>query len=239
MTDSTPAPAPSPASPSEGAPEGAPASTPAETAAAGLETLAANKAWQADFDGANGRPAQLAAVKLKSDTTRAAFTSEPDTASALPEKIESGLNSADPIIRAAAEAMRPGESPDDYSFTWSDTSAIGIDDLKNMTEVASEAAHAIGANPEVARSTVAFIEKQLSANTSGAEITPAQLDTALADKFGGDADAIATLAVEVVAKMPDAGKAWLTSALKGLDPSSAALVVGKLARVGAANAPKA
>ena len=135
MTVSTPAPAPSPASPSEGAPEGAPASTPAETAAAGLETLAANKAWQADFDGANGRPAQLAAVKLKSDTTRAAFTSEPDTASALPEKIESGLNSADPIIRAAAEAMRPGESPDDYSFTWSDTSAIGIDDLTPIPQV--------------------------------------------------------------------------------------------------------
>ena len=108
-----------------------------------------------------------------------------------------------------------------------------------MTAIASEAAHAIGANPDVARSTVAFIEKQLSVNTSGAEITPDQLDTALADKFGGDADAIATLAVEVVAKMPDAGKAWLTSALKGLDPSSAALVVGKLARVGAANAPKA
>ena len=239
MTDSTPAPAPSPASPSEGAPEGAPASTPAETAAAGLETLAADKAWQADWSGANGRAAQRAAVKLKSDVTRSAFPSEPDTASALPEKIESGLNSADPIIRAAAEAMRPGESPDDYSFTWADTSAIAIEDLQNMTAIASEAAHAIGANPEVARSTVAFIEKQLSANTSGAEITPAQLDTALADKFGGDADAIATLAVEVVAKMPDAGKAWLTSALKGLDPSSAALVVGKLARVGAANAPQA
>ena len=239
MTDSTPAPAPSPASPSEGAPEGAPASTPAETAAAGLETLAANKAWQADWSGANGRAAQRAAVKLKSDTTRTAFTSEPDTASALPEKIESGLNSADPIIRAAAEAMRPGESPDDYSFTWSDTSAIGIDDLKNMTEVASEAAHAIGANPAAAKSVVAFIEKGLSANTSGAEITPEQLDTALADKFGGEADGIAAMAVEVVAQMPAAGKAWLTSALKGLNPSSAALVVGKLARVAAANAPKA
>ena len=238
MTDSTPAPAPSPASPSEGAPEGAPASTPAETAAAGLETLAADKTWQADFNGDNGRPAQLAAVKLKSETTRAAFTSEPDTASTLPEKIESGLNSPDPTVRAAAEAMKPGESPDDYSFTWADTSAIGIDELKNMTAVASEAAFSIGANPGAAKSVVAFIEKGLSANTSGAEITPDQLDTALADKFGGDADAIAEMAVEVIAQMPDAGKTWLTASLKGLDSSSAALVVGKLARVGAANAPK-
>jgi hypothetical protein len=123
-----------------------------------LETLAADKAWQADWSGANGRAAQRAAVQLKADVTRAAYCPEPDTTPALSEKIESGLNAPDAVTKATAEAMRPGESPDDYSFTWSDTSAIGIDDLKNMTEVASEAAHAIGANPEVARSTVAFIE---------------------------------------------------------------------------------
>ena len=242
MTDSTPA----PAAPSEGAPSGAPTATPAvtstatpaETAAAGLETLAADKAWQADWSGAHGRAAQRAAVKLKSDVTRSAFTSEPVTASALPEKIQAGLDHPDPSVRAAAAAMRPGESPADYSFTWADASAIGIDALKNMNEIAADSAFSIGASPGAAKSVVAFIEKQLSANTSGAEITPEQLDTALAVKFGGDADAIATLAVEVVAKMPDAGKAWLTSALRGLDPSAAALVVGKLARVGAANAPK-
>ena len=107
MTDSTPAPTPSPAGPSEGAPEGAPASTPAETAAAGLETLAADKAWQADFNGDNGRPAQRAAVKLKSDVTRSAYSPESDTTPALPEKIASGLNAPDAITKGGGRGDDP------------------------------------------------------------------------------------------------------------------------------------
>ena len=105
MTD---APAPSPAGPSDASPIGETASTPAETAAAGLETLAADKAWQADWSGANGRAAQRAAVTLKSDVTRAAYSPEADTAPALSEKIESGLNAPDAVSQAAAEAMTPG-----------------------------------------------------------------------------------------------------------------------------------
>jgi len=162
MTDSTPAPAPSPASPSEGAPEGAPASTPAETAAAGLETLAADKAWQADFNGDNGRPAQRAAVKLKSDTTRAAFTSEPYTASTLPEKIENGLNAPDAITKAAAEAMTPATSADDFTFKWENAAGREIGELQSMDKLAKETALAVKANPAFARATLEAMDRQLS-----------------------------------------------------------------------------
>ena len=145
MTDSTPAPAPSPASPSEGAPEGAPASTPAETAAAGLETLAADKAWQADWSGANGRAAQRAAVTLKSDVTRAAYSPEADTAPALSEKIESGLNAPDAVTKAAAEAMTPAQDISEYSFKWENAAGMEIGELQNMDALAKETAFAVKA----------------------------------------------------------------------------------------------
>ena len=147
MTDSTPAPAPSPASPSEGAPEGAPASTPAETAAAGLETLAADKAWQADFNGDNGRPAQHAAVKLKFDVTRAAYSPEAATAPALSENIESGLHAPDSVTKAAAEAMTPATSADDFTFKWENAASMEIEELQSMDKLAKETAFAVKAPP--------------------------------------------------------------------------------------------
>ena len=44
-------------------------------------------------------------MTLKSDVTRAAYSPEADTAPALSEKIESGLNAPDAVTKAAAEAI--------------------------------------------------------------------------------------------------------------------------------------
>jgi hypothetical protein len=205
-----------------------------------LATLTSAPDFVADLSGDNGRVAQQAAMAKKSALTRQAHGEPEAPATPLPTQIQEGLDSPDPARRAAAEAMRPGESPDDYSFTWGDASTLDFNDLQNMTAIASEAAHAIGANPQYARSTVSFIEAQLRVNADGPELTPAALDEALADKFGGgDGQAIAEAAAGLIDRMPDAGQKWLTSALRGLDAHSATVVIERLARTASANAPKA
>jgi len=55
-------------------------------------------------------------VTLKCDVTRAAYSPEADTAPALSEKIESGLNAPDAVTKAAAEAMTPAQDISEYSF---------------------------------------------------------------------------------------------------------------------------
>ena len=82
-------------------------------------------------------------------------------------------------------------------------------------------------------------EAQMRVNADGPELTPAALDEALADKFGSDGQAIAQSAATLLDRMPDSGRQWLTSALRGIDAQSAAAVIERLARTAAANAPKA
>jgi hypothetical protein len=236
MTDSTPAPAPSPASPSEGAPEGAPASTPAETAAAGLETLAADKTWQADWSGVNGRAAQRAAVKLKSAVTRSAFPSEPDTASTLPEKIESGLNAPDAVSQAAAEGMVPATSADDFNFVWKDAANMEIGELQNMDTLAKETALAVKANPAFARATLEAMDRQLSKPEGSYTPTTADaLDRHLQTQLGDKADATLAAALATFELMPPDGKAWLQASLSKLDTNTAAWVVQRMASIHRAN----
>jgi len=236
MTDSTPAPAPSPASPSEGAPDGAPASTPAETAAAGLETLAADKTWQADWSGVNGRAAQRAAVKLKSDVTRSAFTSEADTSHALSEKIESGLNAPDAVSQAAAEAMTPAQDVSEYRFKWENAASMEIGELKNMDALAKETAFAVKAPPAFARATLEAMDRQLSKPEGSYTPTTADaLDSHLQTQLGDKADATLAAALATFELMPPEGQAWLQHSLSRLDTSTAAWVVGRMASIHRAN----
>jgi hypothetical protein len=175
--------------------DGGPAApSPAQAATNELSALVGNPDFVSDFDGSNGRQAQIQARDRKTALTRQAHGGTEETAAPLPTQIQEGLNSPDPAVRAAAEAMRPGETAGDFIFTWSDASTIGLDDSQNMNSIAAEAAFSIGANPQYARSTVAFIDKQLATNTSGEQLTPAHLDTALADKFGSDGQACLTSA---------------------------------------------
>jgi hypothetical protein len=226
MTDDVAA---SPASP--GPAEGAGA-TPTETAAAGLQTLAANKDWQADFNGDNGRPAQLAAAKLKSETTRAAFKPEADTAPSLPEKIEGGLDAPDAITRAAAEAMTPAQSPSDFSFQWKDSANIEISELRSMDEVAKQAGFDVGANPHFAQVTLAAMDAQLSKpEGSYTPTTSDALDSHLKAQLGDKADATLQGALATFEKMSPDAQAWLQSSLSKLDTSTASWVVQRLAAV--------
>ena len=236
MTNSTPAPAPSPDGPSEGAPEGAPASTPAETAAAGLKTLAADKAWQADFNGDNGRPAQRVAVKLKSDVTRSAYSPESDTTPALPEKIASGLNAPDAITKAAAETMTPATSADDFNFKWENAAGREIGELQSMDKLAKETALAVKANPAFARATLEAMDRQLSKPEGSYTPTTADaLEGHLQAQLGDKADATLAGALATFELMPPDGQAWLQNSLSRLDTSTAAWVVGRMASIHRAN----
>ena len=236
MTDSAPAPAPSPASPSEGVADATPASTPAETAAAGLETLAADKAWQADWSGANGRAAQRAAVTLKSDVTRAAYSPEADTAPALSEKIESGLHAPDAVTKAAAEAMTPAQDISEYSFKWENAAGMEIGELQNMDALAKETAFAVKAPPAFARATLEAMDKQLSKPEGSFTPTTADaLDSHLQAQLGGKADATLAAALATFELMPPDGQAWLQNSLSRLDTSTAAWVVQRMASLNRAN----
>jgi len=79
------------------------------------------------------------------------------------------MQSAKPhITRSAAEAMVPGQSPDDYSFVWGNSADIDLDVLQDMNEVAAEAAFEVGASPAYAKVTVAGLETMLT-QSSGIE----------------------------------------------------------------------
>jgi hypothetical protein len=99
---------------------------------------------------------------LKSAVTRSAFPSEPDTASTLPEKIESGLNAPDAITKATAEAMAPAQDISEYNFKWANAASLEIGELKNMGALAKETAFAVKAPPAFARATLEAMDKQLS-----------------------------------------------------------------------------
>ena len=220
--------APAPAEPA------AEPATPAETAAAGLETLAADKAWNDDFAGLNGRPAQLAAMELKSATTRAAFDPEPDTAPVLPDAVQAGLDAPDSLSQAAAAAMIPGASPDDYKFKWDNAATSDIETLQAQSSIAADAAFAIGASPEYATATVRALEDMV-AKSSGIEATEATLQEALGRQFGANADATVTAAKASLAKMSPEAREWAINSAAKLDASGVAWFVGRLASVQRAN----
>ncbi len=210
--------------------------TPAETAAAGLETLAANKAWQSDFNGDNGRPAQLAAVKLKADTTRAAFNPEPNRSPDLSAQVEAGLEATDNITKASAEAMVPAQDVSEYNFKWEGASNMEFEELQSMDTMAKESAFAVNANPAYARTTIETMDRAL-ARPEGSFIptTSDDLDDHLQAQLGDQAAATMDAALATMQKMPADGQKWLQNSLSKLDTSTAAWVVGRLASVHRAN----
>jgi hypothetical protein len=217
-------------------PAAAEAVTPTENAAAGLETLAADKAWQADFNGDNGRPAQIAAVKLKADTTRAAFDPEPDTPQNIPTQVEDGLAAPDAVTQAAAEAMVPAQDASEYTFKWENSGSMEIGELKNMDTTAKESAFAVNANPAYARATLEAMDRQLAKpEGSYTPTTSDALDDHLQAQLGDQANATLQAALATMEKMPPDGQAWLQNSLSKLDTSTAAWVVQRLASVARAN----
>jgi len=173
---------------------------------------------------------------LKSAVTRSAFTSEPDTASALPEKIESGLNAPDAITKATAEAMTPAQDISEYHFKWENAAGTEIGELQNMDALAKETAFAVKAPPAFARATLEAMDKQLSKPEGSFTPTTADaLDSHLQAQLGDKADATLQAALATFELMPPDGQTWLQDSLSRLDTSTAAWVVGRMASIHRAN----
>ena len=95
--ENAPAPAPeaAPATSTDGGPE---AQSPAKAAASELQSLTTNPDFVSDFDGSNGRQAQIQARDRKTALTRQAHGGTEKTAAPLPTKIQEGLNSPAPAV---------------------------------------------------------------------------------------------------------------------------------------------
>ena len=196
MTENAPAPAPSPANPAEAA---APtASSPVQE----LATLTQDASFATDFTGENGRAAQVEATARKSALTKAAHGPADEPASVLPERVQEGIDAPDNVSQAAAEAMVPGQSPEDYSFAWGNSADIDLDVLQDMNTTAAEAAFEVGASPAYAKATIDGLQTMLT-QSSGIDPTEASLQDALARHFGGKADATVNAAKATLARMPE------------------------------------
>ena len=175
-------------------------------------------------------------MTLKSDVTRAAYSPEADTAPALSEKIESGLNAPDAVTKAAAEAMTPAQDINAYSFKWENAAGMEIGELQNMDALAKETAFAVKAPPAFARATLEAMDKQLSKPEGSFTPTTADaLDSHLHAQLGDKADATLAAALATFELMPPDGQAWLQNGLSRLDTSTAAWVVQRMASLNRAN----
>ena len=98
--------------------------------------------------------------------------------------------------------MGPGQSPEDYSFNWSDAATTDLDVLQDMNATAAEAAFAVGASPKYAKATIDGLQTMLT-QSSGIDPTEASLQDALARHFGTRADATVNAAKATLARMPE------------------------------------
>lgn len=207
----------------------------AQAAAGELTTLTSSPEFSADFAGSNGRAAQIQARDRKSTLTQQAHSREVEApAPVLPEKIQEGLESTSQLERATAQAMTPGQSPQDYKFQWEGASDMEIDHIAAMNETAATAAFSVGASPEYARATVNHLQSMIS-NSSGVEPTDASLQEALTKQFGANSDATVEAAKATLAKMEPEAREWAMDAIGHLDASGVSWIVGRLASVNRAN----
>ena len=215
-----------------------PASEPtqAEAAASEIASLKTDTAFQADFMGENGRPAQIAASERKSALTKAAHGPADEPAPELPQQVQDGLKAPDNVSKAAAEAMVPGASPNDYQFNWSEAATTDLNVLQDMNATAAEAAFEVGASPSFAKATVDGLQDMMARSTGPA--TEATLEAALQRHFGSNADATVTDAKATLAKMPERARQWVLDATDHLDGDGASWLIGRLASVTKATAPK-
>ncbi len=202
-----------------------------------LSALSKDADFMSDWDGSNGRPAQIAAVERKSALTKAAHGQADEPAPALPDSVQAGLDAPDAVSQAAAAAMVPGQSAEDYKFNWDDSASIELDTLQDMNTTAADAAFAVGASPEYAKATIDGLQTMLK-QSSGIEATEATLQEALSKHFGSNADATVEAAKATLAKMPERSRDWAIDTAGQLDASGVAWFVGRLASIHKANASK-
>jgi hypothetical protein len=224
------------AHPQQGAPSSAPPS-PSQSAIREIGELGRDIHFHADWRGDNGRAAQKAAVERKAELHERAYGDGDEVAAPqLPDAIQDAMKDQSSISQAAAAAMTPGQSADDYSFTWDNSHGIELDVLKAMNDTAAEAAFEVGASPEYARSTVNALQDMITRSTGPA--TEATLQDALSRHFGDNVDATVEAAKATLAKMPERSKKWALDATDHLDGNGVAWFIGRLASVAKVNSPR-
>jgi hypothetical protein len=217
--------------------ETAPAPTQQESAKAEVGSLMSNKEFAADFSGANGRKAQVAAVAQKSALHETAYSDAPAEQSApLPDKLQEGADAPDDLSKAMAESLTPAEDISDYSFTFANQADMEFEEVAQMHTVAAEAAMSIGANSHFAQETVKMLDTQLARQDN----VPSEGDTegneaALTSMYGDNAESILDAADAAFNKMPENAQAWLKASLDAVDSSTRAWTIGRLARTWTAN----
>jgi hypothetical protein len=114
-------------------PSGEVAPSQQETARADIGGLMSDKDFQANYNGDNGRKAQVAAVAQKSALHETAYSDTPaEIAAPLPDAIQDGLDSQDDLSQAMAESLKPAEDIGDYNFVFANQDGLEFEEVAQM-----------------------------------------------------------------------------------------------------------
>ena len=214
-------------------------STPAESAAGEIATLSSDQAFLDDFAGRNGNAAQVAAAGRKRSLHEIAYGPAPEAEPVLPERVADALEDQSAINQAAGEAMTPATDPAEYRFSFENQDAMDFSDLQALDAIARSTCAAIAAPPEYAAATVRAVDAALTKRGADAPpLTPDDLTEALDKMHGARAAEVTDNANAILAKMAPTEREWVQSALRRLDPATAAWLSGRLASVFKSQQPK-
>ena len=208
------------------------------TPAAQLTALQRSAEFSANWKGDNGRAAQKDAVERKSAMIRRLHGPADDpTSEWVPEQLQDGLDNQNSLAKATAEAMQPANSRDDFSFNFTGTENMELQDIADLKEIASEASFAAGASPAYARATVEYVDAAL-ARSDGTPATVSDLESAMSRQFGDRKEDIQAHARATIARMPERSQQWIYNTLERLPASDGAWLVNRLSTVNRASGPK-
>ena len=211
----------------------------ADTAAAEIATLGADQAFLDDFAGKNGDMPQRAAAGRKRSLHEIAYGPPPEAAPVLPERVADALEDQSAINQAAGEAMTPAVDASEYKFNFENQDAMDFSDLQALDAIARSTCAAIAAPPEYAAATVRAVDAALTKRGADAPpLTPDDLTEALDKMHGARAAEVTDNANAILAKMAPTEREWVQSALRRLDPATAAWLSGRLASVFKSQQPK-
>jgi len=209
------------------------APVPEAAAAETFATLQSDANWQAAFNGEQGRPAQIDAVRAKTAALKAdaGFTDPtPDTP---PAGLADALASPSEAERNVAEGLTPETNAGAFSnYQWSDAADVTTDELAARNSAIGEAVVATGANAHYAKATIDMLDQAVSrADAGAAPHTVDGLMEAVTKSYGANADATLALAKQTMAAMPPTTQDWLHATLERVDSSTFAWTVGRLATI--------
>lgn len=196
-------------------------------------TLQADANWQAAFNGEQGRPAQIDAVRAKTAALKADAGHIEPTPDTPPAGLADALASPSEAERNAAEGLAPETDAGAFSnYQWSDAADVGTDELAARNSAIGEAVVATGANTHYAKATIDMLDQAVSrADVGAAPHTVDGLMEAVTKSYGANADDTIALAKQTVAAMPADTQEWLHQTLERVDPSTFSWTVGRLATI--------